>query len=67
MDVRACCDQGREAALGDLTAAEDYYSAAGEAEAYGVGGVFGHGGAAPCTGGAGAGPCGSGAPLTCGF
>jgi hypothetical protein len=43
VDVRACRDEGREAALGHLAAAEDYYAATGEAEAYGVGGVFGHG------------------------
>ena len=39
-DVRARRDQRREAALGHLAAAEDDYAAAGEAEAYGVGGVF---------------------------
>ncbi|BFO19973.1 hypothetical protein SHKM778_63610 [Streptomyces sp. KM77-8] len=42
MDVGARGDQGGEAALGDLAAAEDGHAAAGEAEAYGVGGVFGH-------------------------
>jgi hypothetical protein len=42
VDVGTCRDQGREAALRDLTAAEDDDPAAGEAEAYGVGGVFGH-------------------------
>ncbi len=42
MDVRARRDQCGQAALGDLAAAEDDHSAAGEAEAYGVGGVFGH-------------------------
>ncbi|GGW19527.1 hypothetical protein GCM10018980_56740 [Streptomyces capoamus] len=41
-DVRARRDERREAALGDLAAAEDDHAAAGEAEAYGVGGVFGH-------------------------
>ncbi|GEK02305.1 hypothetical protein TNCT1_45810 [Streptomyces sp. 1-11] len=41
-DVGACRDQRREAALGHLAAAEDDHAAAGEAEAYGVGGVFGH-------------------------
>ncbi|CAM5729900.1 hypothetical protein STENM223S_02646 [Streptomyces tendae] len=44
MDVGARLDQGGEAALGDLAAAEDDDPAAGEAEAYGVGGVFGHAG-----------------------
>ncbi len=50
-DVRARRDQRREAALGDLAAAEDDHAAAGEAEAYGVGGVFGHEGAAPVAAG----------------
>ncbi|GAA4328090.1 hypothetical protein GCM10023086_56530 [Streptomyces venetus] len=59
MDVRACRDEGGEAALGDLTAAEDDHAAAGEAEAYGVGGVFGHEGVAPVVAVFGA--------LTCGF
>jgi hypothetical protein len=41
-DVRARRDEGGQAALGDLSATEDDHAAAGEAEAYGVGGVFGH-------------------------
>ncbi|GAA4001033.1 hypothetical protein GCM10022384_54960 [Streptomyces marokkonensis] len=42
MDVRARRDEGGQAALGDLASAEDDHATAGEAEAYGVGGVFGH-------------------------
>ena len=42
VDVGAGGDQGGESALGDLAAAEYDDPAAGEAEAYGVGGVFGH-------------------------
>ncbi|MFD1272005.1 hypothetical protein ACFQ51_08555 [Streptomyces kaempferi] len=52
MDVRARGDERGETALGHLAAAEDDHAAAGEAETYGVGGVFGHGGAAPRTDGA---------------
>ncbi|GGX27650.1 hypothetical protein GCM10010297_56550 [Streptomyces malachitofuscus] len=42
MEIGSGGDEGGEAALGDLAGAEDDHAAAGEAEAYGVGGVFGH-------------------------
>ncbi|GAA3241357.1 hypothetical protein GCM10020256_64260 [Streptomyces thermocoprophilus] len=66
MDVGAGRDQGGQAALGDLAAAEDDHAAAGEAESYGVGGVFGHEGRLLVQRCGGA-RCGSGAALTCGF
>lgn len=42
VDVGARLDQGGKTPLGDLAAAEDDDPASGEAEAYGVGRVFGH-------------------------
>lgn len=43
-DVRAGRDERGQAALGDLSAADDDDTAAGRAESYGVGGGVGHGG-----------------------